>query len=250
MKTQLNRLGALAILSTTLLFAVSCANHSPVLPDEVSQEGEEVVTQEVLENGLKVQAKSFQEPNYTSSQKADVFSRYQHLDAKKIVPTVLLQKAVLYYHFNLAKVDNKNYITVVDFTKHSSKTRFFVVDMKSGAVTALHVSHGTGSDPKNTGYATKFSNVSGSNASSVGYYVTSEVYYGKHGRSLRIDGLSSTNSNVRERAVVIHGADYVKEANIQAGRSWGCFALANSLKDGIITKLMTGSILYAGQSGK
>jgi hypothetical protein len=47
--------------------------------------------------------------------------------------------------------------------------------------------------------------------SSLGVYKTAETYNGKHGLSLRLDGLSPTNSKARERAVVVHGADYVED---------------------------------------
>ncbi|MFA5161009.1 MAG: murein L,D-transpeptidase catalytic domain family protein [Elusimicrobiales bacterium] len=151
---------------------------------------------------------------------------------------------------------NTDYVTVVDFTKHSSKARFFIIDMKSGAVKALHVAHGSGSDPGNTGYATKFSNQDGSHMSSLGFYLTGETYTGNHGRSMRLDGLSPTNSNVRARAVVVHGSSYVQEASVQPGRSWGCLALSDKVVQGVIDKLKKddkkngGSIIYAGQSGK
>jgi hypothetical protein len=110
------------------------------------------------------------------------------------------------------------------------------------------VAHGSGSDKANDGYAEKFSNVSGSNASSLGFYMTAETYNGKHGLSLRLDGLSSTNSNVRARAVVIHGASYVSDSDIKAGRSWGCPAVSMASKDKVIKMLKGGSIIYAGLS--
>ncbi|MCP5916770.1 murein L,D-transpeptidase catalytic domain family protein, partial [Klebsiella pneumoniae] len=75
--------------------------------------------------------------------------------------------------------------------------RFFIVDMNSGSVWPLHVAHGKGSDSNHDGYAEKFSNTSGSNASSLGYYITAETYNGSNGYSLRLDGMSSTNSNAR-----------------------------------------------------
>ena len=56
------------------------------------------------------------------------------------------------------------------------------------------------SDPENDGTPRRFSNVEGSLQSSLGYYVTAETYEGKWGYSLRLDGLSATNSQVRKRA--------------------------------------------------
>lgn len=47
--------------------------------------------------------------------------------------------------------------------------------------------------------------------SSLGIYRCAETYEGKHGYSMRLDGLEPTNSLARERAIVIHSADYVSE---------------------------------------
>ena len=90
--------------------------------------------------------------------------------------------------------------------------------------------------------------LAGSNASSLGYYMTAETYTGSHGYSLRLDGLSSTNSKVRSRAIVVHGADYVEEAAVIQGRSWGCPAVAMANRTTVINMIKGGSIIYAGLS--
>lgn len=166
-----------------------------------------------------------------------------------MIPTSLLEKAVVYFDANKSKLGNTNYLSIVDFSKNSAKKRFFIVNMKTGAVVSYYVAHGKGSDPDFDGLATKFSNTAGSNMSSLGFYRTAEVYSGAHGRSLRMDGLSASNSNVRARAIVIHGADYVHASATKQGRSNGCFAFPMSQKDDIITLLKGGSLIYAGQSG-
>ncbi len=89
------------------------------------------------------------------------------------------------------------------------------------------VAHGRNSG---TEFATKFSNTNESFQSSLGFYVTGEEYQGKHGTSLRLDGMEvGINDNARNRAVVIHGADYVSEKLAKAqgyiGRSLGCPAV-------------------------
>ncbi len=63
------------------------------------------------------------------------------------------------------------------------------------------VAHG-----KNSGleFATSFSNRVNSHQSSLGFYKTAETYQGKHGLSLRLDGLEFSNNNARERAIVIY----------------------------------------------
>lgn len=179
-------------------------------------------------------------------QEQALLSKYDHLDPGHEVPTDLLKKAVLYFDANQAKFPNKNYISVIDFAKNSKQKRFFIVDLKTGKVWGIHTAHGKGSDPNHDGLADSFSNTANSNKSSLGVYKTAETYTGKHGRSLRLDGLSSTNSNVRARAIVIHGASYVSEASVIQGRSFGCPAVAENLKDKVIDQLKGGSMIYAG----
>ena len=88
--------------------------------------------------------------------------------------------------------------------------------------------------------------------SSIGYYVTGETYEGQHGESLRLDGLSATNSNARPRAIVIHGADYVRESIVpqlgRLGRSLGCPALSQQAAPRIIDLIKGGTVVYAGRS--
>jgi len=87
---------------------------------------------------------------------------------------------------------------VVDFAARSSTPRFHVIDCARGEVLqSFRVAHGHGSEGKrDDGYAEVFSNESGSNASSLGLYRTAETYRGVYpGLSMRLDGLSSTNSN-------------------------------------------------------
>lgn len=183
-------------------------------------------------------------PNPGSGEDA-VLAKYDYVDPQQVVPTKHLKAAILYYDANLSKIKNKNYLSVLDFSKSSTQKRYFLIDMKTGVATAYHVSHGKGSDSNHDGFAEKFSNVSGSNASSLGFYLTAETYNGSNGFSLRLDGLSKTNSNARSRAVVIHGADYVQDKNVIQGRSWGCPAFSQANKTKIINTIKGGSLIYA-----
>lgn len=86
--------------------------------------------------------------------------------------------------------------------------------------------------------------------SSLGVYRTAETYQGKHGYSLRLDGLSpGKNSNARKRAIVVHGADYASPRHLQKfdklGRSWGCPALPREQSRAIIDTIKGGSVIYA-----
>lgn len=155
-----------------------------------------------------------------------------------------LDNAFIYYEKNQKKIKNKNFVTVFDIGKHNGKKRMYVINMNTGDVVSMLAAHGSGSDPDVDGYATKFSNVSGSKQSSLGFMLTGERYYGKNGLSLKLDGQESRNNNVRPRAVVIHGADYVSPGLSRIGNSWGCPAVSHSNVKWMIPKLEGGSLLY------
>lgn len=140
-------------------------------------------------------------------------------------------------------------IGIADYTAHSREDRFHIVDVESGAITrSFLVSHGRGSDRANTGYVQTFSNVPGSNASCKGSFVTGEAYVGAHGRSRRLHGLEDQNDRAFDRAIVIHGADYVDRSMAEntgrVGRSLGCFAFEQSEIAAVLDLLGEGRLLY------
>lgn len=152
------------------------------------------------------------------------------------------------------KVKNKDILTIVDFSVPSYKNRLYVINLKTGDILmALPVTHG-----KNSGrgaWTTSFSNQPNSLQSSIGVFLTKSTYFGKHGYSLRIKGLESSNSNVESRDVVVHAANYASRAFIKsngfAGTSWGCFAVDPSQTKQLISYIKDGSVMYAyGQSEK
>lgn len=143
--------------------------------------------------------------------------------------------------------EKTNLLTIIDYTKASHKKRLFVIDLENEKVLYhILVAHG-----KNSGvhFAQDFSNKNRSLMSSPGFYTTAETYFGKHGYSLKLDGLEEgINDHARERLIVIHGADYVSEDFIQKydriGRSWGCPALPLDLTKEVINLIKEGSCLY------
>lgn len=144
---------------------------------------------------------------------------------------------------------HRDRIGIVDFAQASREPRMHLVDLESGKVDSLLVSHGKGSDPARSGWLQSFSNVPDSEASSRGAYVTGAEYVGKHGRSRRLAGLDLDNSLAEPRAIVIHGADYVSEAMASAqglvGRSQGCFAVAQDAIGDVLEQLGVGRLLFA-----
>lgn len=141
----------------------------------------------------------------------------------------------------------KDLLTVVDFSKSSNMKRLWIIDMNTKTVLYnTLVSHGRNSGNE---FATAFSNEASSNKSSLGFYATGELYQGKHGQSLRLDGLEKgINNNARSRAIVIHAADYVSEnfakMHSRIGRSLGCPALPNDLNKEIISLIQGKSCLF------
>jgi len=151
------------------------------------------------------------------------------------------------------QVSYRDRLGIADYTAHSGKFRFHIVDVDGGKIIrSLLVSHGRGSDPANSGFAKRFSNVPGSNASSRGSYLCGQEYVGQHGRSRRLHGLEAQNDAAYERAIVIHGADYVDVAMARdygrVGRSLGCFAFERTEIADVLELLGEGRLLYtAGQ---
>lgn len=142
---------------------------------------------------------------------------------------------------------DKQLLTVVDFDLPSTEKRLWVLDLASKQV-KFHtlVAHGHNSGEN---VATNFSNQNESNMSSLGFYVTRNEYQGKHGRSLKLEGVDEGyNTNSLERAVVMHGAYYVSEDFIKQygrlGRSLGCPALPMDQTDEIIEAVNGGTCLF------
>ena len=138
-------------------------------------------------------------------------------------------------------------LTVIDFSRPSTERRLWVYDLRTRALVFDElVSHGRGSG---VAMATAFSNVPESNRSSLGLYRTAETYIGKHGYSLRIDGLEpGINDQAFDRAIVMHGADYVSldfaAQQGRLGRSLGCPALPIGVAPQVIDAIQGGTPLF------
>lgn len=235
--------GALLLTSSPVLTAQNTS--------DITYEGYDAESPEVIEAKRREIAELFKDAEVgplSAGEKAAVLSRYQHLDANKDVPTDLLEKAVLYFDKNKDKFPNQEYITIVDFKPKSDKHRLYLINVATGAVEKYHTSHGTGSDKNKNHYAESFGNVINSGKSSLGFARVSEEYVGKFGRSIRLDGLSTTNSNIRARAVVLHGWDQTYERDVVQGWSWGCITLDYAVRDPFLDKVRGGSLMYSGVS--
>jgi hypothetical protein len=170
-------------------------------------------------------------------------------DSTELPPLPLLQTALSGYEMLIEdrRISCPAVITIIDFSLPSDKERLWVLDLIHGKVLfRCLVSHGRNSGELMAEY---FSNNPGSCASSPGFYSTGETYIGKHGLSLTLNGLEiGINDKARERAIVIHGADYVSSGFIKKygriGRSLGCPAVPEELSKEIIQTIKGGSCLY------
>lgn len=138
-------------------------------------------------------------------------------------------------------------LAVIDFSLPSSDKRMWVFDLQQGKL-LMHelVAHGRRSGERESNH---FSNVINSHSSSIGLFRASESYRGKHGYSLRLDGLEpGVNDKARERAIVIHGADYVGDDWIEnygrIGRSHGCPAVRQEVVQQVVDTLKGGQLVF------
>lgn len=171
------------------------------------------------------------------------------LDPEGQIRKPLLQDALVAFNRYGNRITVKDEIYLVDFKKHSSLPRLFRLDMTTGEVTAYRTAHGKGSDPEHCGFASRFSNVPESNASSVGAYVTAGMSAGpKHGPNVLLEGLEVSNNQARERAIIVHAADYCEPEYLAAqgklGRSYGCFSVCQADLDVLRPAMDSGRLLF------
>jgi hypothetical protein len=147
----------------------------------------------------------------------------------------------------------KPYLYFVDYGLPSTTARGYVFDMDSLKIVEgpFTVAHGRGSSESQFGVPTRFSNSSGSAATSLGLYVAKETYdfHGHAGGQeysalgMRLVGVSQGfNDNAFARRVVAHGAPYVTPT--KAGRSEGCPAMEPARARELLPKLANGGMVF------
>ena len=138
-------------------------------------------------------------------------------------------------------------LTVIDFSKPSREKRMWIVDVANKSL-VLHtwVAHG-----ERSGFdiPDRFSDRVDSRESSLGFYLTDNIYFGDHGRSLKLDGLDEGfNSNARKRSIVLHAAAYVCQQVIdqhgRLGRSFGCPAVSPEVIDEVIDTIKDKNVIF------
>lgn len=200
---------------------------------------------------------------------ADTVTSLQHIAAEEAKEATSAAAMALYQQLNLealglsfdalqyaykgyqnllaqGKISNADVLTICDFSQSSAQKRMYILDVAKGKVLLnTFVAHG-----KNSGldYATRFSNKMESLQSSLGFYVTKATYHGKHGLSLKLDGQDrGWNDRAEQRAVVVHGAEYIGSSRKNAaymGRSFGCPAVPQHQAATVINYIKNGTCLF------
>jgi len=160
----------------------------------------------------------------------------------------LSENAFRYAWFGFQKMKLHNPIlAIADFSQSSRNKRLYVIDLLTKKLLMnTYVAHGRNSGQE---FAEKFSNDNSSFQSSLGFYKTLGTYQGKHGLSLKLEGVEKgINDRAFERAIVMHGADYVSESFIKntgrLGRSQGCPAVSIADSKKLINMLYNGAGLF------
>ena len=150
---------------------------------------------------------------------------------------------------NLHRIHARDWMGIADFSRPSRDPRFHIVNLLNGTAESFRVAHGSGSDPRHSGYLDHFSNQHGSEATSNGTYTTGEYYHGKYGLSMKVRGHDWSNNNAEPRAIVIHNAWYAEPGVVaqhgKLGRSQGCFAFSRADQWTVMSRLAGGRMIYA-----
>jgi L,D-transpeptidase catalytic domain len=152
-----------------------------------------------------------------------------------------------YYLLNHHRLNRTNILSICDFSQSSRNKRLYVLDLDQKTVLVnTYVAHGRNSGSE---YAHSFSNSPSSHKSSLGFYVTEDVYYGNNGYSLKICGMErGFNDKANGRNIVIHGSEYVGPDFLQmnhfCGRSYGCPAIPSDETETVIDAIKGGSCLF------
>lgn len=191
---------------------------------------------------------AFSMPNPTNPSN-EVEAKVLQLSQKLNINTQALRLALNGYEKlkSLGRISNLRFLTIADFSKPSNENRLYVIDLfLEQVVVQTLVAHGKKSG---TLFANIFSNKTSSHKSSLGFYVTGNIYNGRNGASLELNGMESgINDHAKNRSIVIHGADYVSNRYIQQqgyiGRSQGCPAVPNDQLTNIIDAIQGASCMF------
>jgi len=166
------------------------------------------------------------------------------------VPARALEKAMKMLQKNPGrKIKNRRFMAIADYTKDSTQKRLFLLNLQTGKVDAIHMSHGKNSETR-LGFAGRFSNRNGSYQTPPGFHVTSGIGVSrKEGRRLILNGIEpGINDNSARRGILIHTKYYAKPEFLRQhgymGRSWGCITVPPKKLEDVLNKLQNGALVY------
>jgi hypothetical protein len=127
---------------------------------------------------------------------------------------------------------NTEYFIIIDYSIHSGFRRGFLMDKDHNLHKSFLVAHGSGGGTKD-GIPRSFSNIEGSNSSSLGTAVLDGRDNSQWGIKIKywLKGLDETNSNLKKRIVVLHSWDGIPDENIYPNEivsSQGCPTISNN----------------------
>lgn len=171
---------------------------------------------------------------------------YERLKAIPKVPQK--QRLLLYVNYAVRSNQERIWLVDIDSIQYNASGHYEAPYLHRG-----YVAHGEGGG--STEEAPVFSNKPGSQCSSIGLFKVSEFYITSTGKDppYRLDGLDSTNSNIRKRGVVLHPRIEVdsfvmteRQGLIPFGLniSLGCVVVTHNFFDIISKHKEQGDIIY------
>ncbi len=157
------------------------------------------------------------------------FVRLQHEVSKEMAVRFILNSDKAKDFLNQNPDFNQDVVFLADMAIKSRYNRFYVYNVKSDSI--LHealVAHGKGSNTGTYGEL-QFSNVEGSNMTSLGNYKVGVDYVGRFGKSYKLHGLDTTNDQAFARYVVLHTYTFMphEEQLVPIINSEGCPMVSN-----------------------
>lgn len=155
---------------------------------------------------------------------------------------------------NTKKIRNLNCLVIADYSKSKMEQRLHVFKFDENKIYSLYTAHGKGSNEiEKAKMATKFSNISGSLQTSLGFYLTDHPYSSSKNtfgpgpnNGIKLDGLQCSNNNAKKRYVVMHTARYVPDTVTDESSidySEGCITFAPSQQK-LMLSCANGALLY------
>ena len=180
----------------------------------------------VLSVSCKIFSKNTSRKSFPVDNKTDPFADSSN-NANERSTVIHLNQAIKYVQQNGYSAE---YCFLIDMSICSGKNRFFVYDIrKNNIALAGLVAHGNCNS--HSLELARFSNKPNCGCSSLGKYKVGTSYSGDFGKSYRLYGLDSTNSNAFKRAIVLHGFGPIPDEEIYPRvlcNSFGCPMVSRS----------------------